>query len=381
MSVLAGIMGAAAGPVIGTTARSILATYDTTANSVTFTQYHPTLGLEATQVLQLDSGRTVSSYQSGGVCYNGSRMVIAEIPATTSTSKTSRHYLINFEGGVGNLSVEDTFDYTATYYPTYPVVSPLGKSYAFYQSNVNYRLYNIESSFSSPTLIKSWTPSELSFGPRGGVYTPRGNIIAFHGTDKGSSIRQTGASTYSVYSQAWTGWNQSGRISNYDGTKHFYYGSAVNTNYFPFVRSFDAEGTSLTNLGVSNSWTLRPYAPNWNEGSDGLQYIVGLRVTQTANEWKYVNGYLVIDYNSNSIVRTETTTNVIATFMPDGKLLVNNLTSGTYTALDPTDSFADVSSSYNSTYLSNAYVSMFTGNSNRFYWWPNGSFPGLNSNF
>lgn len=368
--------------------RMIYWTYDASAQSITYYQYHPTNGLEGSQTVSLTSSNSPTSYFAMAISWDGSLHAVTEYINSSSSSKTMRTFFIDFTDGVGGLSVAGTFDYTGDYYMTYAGVSPLGNSFSFYHSNRNTKVYDISSSYSSPTQVVSYSPSQYSFGPRGGRYTPKGNYVTYHGTDAGGVIAQTTASNVNSFlTQSWNGWNQTVMSANYNGSQHFYTGSAVNTNYFPYCHRFAFNSTTNNNLGVNNSWTFRGQYCNMNEANDGNSYVTGPRVVKNAsNEWKSVSGYTIVDYLTNTRIREITTsTKYSGGFLPDGKFieLDYSVSPTTIAILDPDNSYVDVSSDYNSDYLDiirqkfpNA---IWSSNCTSCFWWPNATYSGLNS--
>ena len=370
-------------------ARQVYWTFDASAKTVTYYQIHPTNGSEGSQTVSLSSPHSPASYFSMGISWDGSTHAITEYMNSSSSSKTMRTFFIDFSGGVGSLSVLGTWDFTGNYYMTYNAASTQGKTFSFYHLNNDTRIYDISSSYSSPTLVTTYGPSDYSFGPRGGRYTPQGRYATVHGTDAGGVISQTNASTVGAFiTQSWTGWNQANMTSNYDGSYHFYSGTAVNTVYFPFVRKFTSTGTSATNLGSDNSWTFRAQYCNMNEANDGNSLIQGSRIVKNgSNVWRDSSGTTVVDYTTNTRVYENTTSTMQPRgFTPDGKVILIDTSSGfpySATILDPDNSFADITSNYHSdfiTALGSYNPSLVWGSSaNSSYWWPNATYSGLNS--
>lgn len=366
--------------------RLIYWTYDTAAKTVTYYQYHPTLGFEDSQTLSLSSSNSPTNYRAMAISWDGTKHAITEYIDSSSSSKTMRTFFIDFSGGVGNLSILGTFDFTGNYYLLYNGVSPEGNSFTFYHANNTTRVYDISSSYSSPTQVVSYGPSDYSYGPRGGRYTPQGRIVTYHGSDVGGVISQSNSSSVSFLTQSWTGWNQSTMSANYDGSYHFYAGSAVNANYFPYLHKFGSTSATNVNLGSNNSWTLRAQYCNMNEANDGNSYIAGARVISISGEWKGVSGYIIADYTTNTKVREVTTSTIYnGGFMPDGKFVELDISTSPYTVtvLDPDNSFADITSDYDSDYLAQVRdrspANIWGSGTSSCYWWPNATYSGLNS--
>jgi hypothetical protein len=345
--------GAASAQGFGFGASSSSATFylvsianSTAANTVTVTAYDIKSGLINAQTLSLPV-RTVTNYTNFVFSDNGRYFMFFENSGTGVGPNNSYVHVYTASGGPGTLSLAGIYSETNEYSLSSGDISPNGTRICFQRNNVyGLRVLDISSSISSPTILATYGASQFSFGPRGGNYTPAGNIIAGAGSDEGHSFVGSGMTQYT---QNWTGWNQSTRAWNYNGTRHLYYGSAVNTNYYPYVYSGTPTQTSLTQLNSSSSLVGQnsgnAVGVNPNEAVDGLPYFVGRQIISTGDNYP-ANGLMVVsNYTNGNIVYTSSFTSS-GTYWPNGLIQQFNSSTSQNMLLDPTASFVDVSSNY-----------------------------------
>lgn len=318
----------------------------TTANTVTVTAYDVKTGLLNAQTLSLPV-RTVANYTNFVFSDNGKYFMFFENSATGQGPNTSYVHVYTATGGPGTLTLAGTYTETAEYSLSNGDISPNGTRICFQRNNVyGLRVIDISSSISSPTILATYSASQFSFGPRGGNYTPAGNIIAGAGSDEGHSFVGSGMTQYT---QNWTGWNQSSRAWNYNGTRHLYYGSAINTNYYPYIYSGTPTQTSLTQLNSSSSLVSqssgRELGVNPNEAVDGLPYMLGRQITSPGDSYPANGLFVVANYNTGNIVYTSSFTSS-GNFWPNGLIQQFNSSTSQYMLLDPASSFTDVASNY-----------------------------------
>jgi hypothetical protein len=360
------MLQAAAGNAGGADWKFLTNTYDASNNQVTFEQYDPYNGSDGSQTLTFDT-KSLSAYVVSPASFNGQYRVVAERIDTSSSSKTHKIYLIDISGGIGSYSIESSFSFTSTYYPASVGISPNGKTLMMWMGfdRPTY-FFDLTSGFSNASIIKQYNIYDFGYGPRGGTYTPIGYLQSSAASNESQSIYQdpSNLSSFTVWDQQWNVLNQGYRGYNYDGSLHFFWGNAVQTYHTPVIHEFPKNSaTSSDTIGTTTSY-IRPQGINPNEGVDGLSYILGYRMIQDGSGvWQWFAGTRVIDYVSETVVYEDTTSTTYPKgYMPDGRIVLTD-----NTVLDPTDSFADVTSEYDSDFVSN-----YNSVNDRSHWYKNG---------
>jgi len=373
MAIKKKMLQAAAGNAGGGGDTILKTSYDAASNQITLTEYNSVDGEVGSKTIQLQS-KTVNLYRFSPVSYDGTTMAVLESLTYDSTQKTHRVYKIDLSNGLDAATASDYFDFSGTYTLGDPFLSPNATRICFSNSTNYIYVYDV-STWSSPSQVYSIAWNNYSnFSPRNmDCVSPNGTFLSTSGSSMSTSIYEDGSS-YSAANQSWGSINRSASGFNYDGSYHFHYGRASNSNYLPYTRRWEYNGTSATSIGIK-AYNGYLNSIHWGEADDANSYIFLNDLTGTDRN---TTRYLVVwDYVDNSLVYQDTTVHFWKS-LPGGKVIVIDSGTGLYDAnadkivLDINDSYADVTSDYHTDFITN-----YNGKN---LWWKDG-YHSINSSY